>query len=247
MRHREPAICLRAYDYSETSQVVHFLTRGLGVVHLLAKGSKRPKSSTGGAVDLLGEGELVFTTNSRGGLGALIEFSETASRATLRRDAGALNTALYAIELTGAMLAEGDPHTGVFDLLHNALERLGQGGRSTPAVLAYFQWRLLRHVGLLGDLGRCVSCGGEIAGRDAGGVCFSSTCGGLLCDACQGAQSEKTPVDAAALVGIAAIAQAESGHKADLSDEQARAVSRVLAYHVRYQLGKQLKMERFVI
>ena len=60
MRHREPAICIRATDYSETSQVVCFLTRGAGLVRLLAKGSKRAKSATGGAIDLLSEGDLVF-------------------------------------------------------------------------------------------------------------------------------------------------------------------------------------------
>ncbi|GAG45812.1 unnamed protein product, partial [marine sediment metagenome] len=55
MRHRQPAICLRASDYSETSQVVAFLTRAEGVVRLLAKGAKRAKSKSGGALDLLSE------------------------------------------------------------------------------------------------------------------------------------------------------------------------------------------------
>jgi len=75
MRHRQPGICLRVTDYSETSQVVHFLARGCGVVHLLAKGTKRPKSRSGGAIDLLAEGDLVFTTRSSGALGTLIEFT----------------------------------------------------------------------------------------------------------------------------------------------------------------------------
>ena len=53
MRHRQPAIALRTTDYSETSQVVHFLTREMGGVRLLAKGTKRPKSKSGGAIDLM--------------------------------------------------------------------------------------------------------------------------------------------------------------------------------------------------
>ena len=51
----------------------------------------------------------------------------------------------------------------MFDLLHNALVRLGQSDAPTGAVLAYFQWRLLRHVGLMGELKNCVSCGRAVA------------------------------------------------------------------------------------
>ena len=84
-------ICLRAVDYSETSQVVHFLTRNTGIVNLLAKGTKRPKSKSGGMVDLLAEGEVLFSCKNPETLGLLMEFSETVSRTTLRRDARRLN------------------------------------------------------------------------------------------------------------------------------------------------------------
>ena len=73
-----------------------------------------------------------------------MEFSETVSHTSLRRDAQRLNTSLYMLELVHEMLAEGDPHPSVFDLLQRALERMGQDDAPIPAVLAYFQWRLLR-------------------------------------------------------------------------------------------------------
>ena len=38
-------ICIRAVDYSETSQVVTFFARQTGKVPLIAKGAKRQKSS----------------------------------------------------------------------------------------------------------------------------------------------------------------------------------------------------------
>ncbi len=163
MRHREPAICLRTIDYSETSQVLHFLTRGAGTVRVLGKGTKRPKSKSGGAIDLLQEGQLVFSTGRGQGLATLIEFTETVSHSALRKEAGRLNTSVYMLELAAAMLGEGDPHAEVFDLLHNALARLGHTDAPVQAVLAYFQWRLLRHVGLLGQLSTCVCCSRAIA------------------------------------------------------------------------------------
>jgi len=249
LRQRETAICIRTTDYSETSQVVHFLTRGWGVVRLIAKGTKRPKSKSGGAIDLLGEGDLIFTASSRDSLGTLVEFTETVTHGDLRTDPRRLNTALYMIELVGAMLAEADPHPEVFDLLHNGLARLGQADSPVGAVLAYFQWRLLRHVGLMGELKACVSCGRSVGGGGGSGrnVYFSSIQGGLLCGGCEGTAAEKYRVDGAALAGLAALAAAEAGTKVALRDKQALAANRVLAYHVTQQLGRALKMARYAI
>ena len=250
MRHRQQAICLRTIDYSETSQVVHFLTRGLGLVKMIAKGSKRPKSKTGGALDLLCEGDLVFSSGKGEGLGTLIEFTETASRTAMRRHAGRLNAALYLIELAAAMLAEGDPHPDLFDLLHNGLARLGQDDAPVAAVLAYCQWRMLRHVGLLGEMSSCVSCGTPTARATAGDLrhmVFSSRRGGLLCGSCESGAADKTPVDAAALAGITAMTDAEAGKKVDIDDQHARSVSHILAYHITEQFGKRLRMQRYVI
>jgi DNA repair protein RecO (recombination protein O) len=248
MRSREPAICLRTTDYSETSQVVHFLTRETGVVRLLAKGVKRPKSKSGGAIDLLSEGDLLFSVKDTGTLGTLMEFSETVSHTSLRRDAQRLNTSLYMLELVHEMLAEGDPHRAVFDLLHRALERLGQDDAPIPAVLAYFQWRLLRHVGLLGGLDACCACGASVREMSPrAGVYFSSRQGGLLCDGCEGGEREKFRLEPATLGALATLAAAEGGQRAVLPDAQARSVNRLLGYHVTQQLGKRLKMTRHTL
>lgn len=255
MRQREPAICLRTHDYSETSQVVHFLTRAAGVVRLLAKGTKRPKSKSGGAIDLLSEGDLVFSGAGRQALGTLMEFTETVAHLDLRRDARRLNVALYMIELVAEMLPESDPHPEVFDLLHNGLLRLGQEGAPLRAVLAYFQWRLLRHAGLLGQLNECVSCGVVILAPPQAGTCalppatdvyFSSFQGGLLCDACESAVVEKFRLDHDTLAAIAALTAVEAGTRVTLPDKPAAALTSLLNYHITQQLGKPLRMAKYV-
>ena len=250
MRQRESAICVRTSDYSETSQVVHFFTRGWGAVRLLAKGSKRKKSSTGGGLDLMSEGDLVFIASSRDSLGTLVEFTETVSHADLRTDATRLNAGLMMIEMVGELLPEADPHAEVFDLLHNGLARLGQPDAPVPAVLAYFQWRLLRHVGLLGELERCAACGGQLGapgGRRMPEVHFSSTEGGLICGGCEASLPEKYRLDGATLAGLATLAAARAGKKVTMSDKQANGVNRMLAYHTAHQLGKLLKTARYAI
>ncbi len=246
MQQRDSAICLRTSDYSETSQIVHFLGRASGVLRLMAKGAKRKKSSTGGAIDLMSEGDLVCIPHPAGSLGTLVEFTESDSHLALRTDAARLNTGLYMIELAGALLAEADPHPEVFDVLHNALARLGEADAPAPAVLAWFQWRTLRHTGLLGDLSTCAACGRHI-GPAARGMCFSSSEGGLVCSNCAGGVAEKCRLDHAALAGLDALAAVAAGRKTPLPDNHAHAVNRVLAYHVANQLGKPLKMARYAI
>jgi len=248
MPSRESAICLRTTDYSETSQVVHFLTRRSGVVRLLAKGVKRPKSKSGGAIDLLSEGDLLFSTKDTGALGTLMEFSETVSHTPLRRDAKRLHVSLYLLELAHEMLAEGDPHPEVFALLHGALARLAQDDAPIAAVLAYFQWRLLHHVGLLGGLDVCVGCGQAVrepSRKEA--VVFSSRQGGILCPNCQTDREETFALDPAALAGLAGLAAVEAGQKGLLPPAQANSVNRLLAYHITHQLGKALRMVRYAV
>ncbi len=240
MRQRTPAICLRTTDYSETSQVLAFLTRDCGLVRVIAKGTKRPKSKTGGAVDLFSEGDLVYTDSRSGGLGTLTEFAETVPHTALRRQVSRINAGLYLLEITGQMLAVDDPHPEVFDLLHNALARLADADAPIQAVVAYFQWRFVRHLGLLGSMAGCVLCGQAIS-TDEGDVRFSSREGGLICSGCRPGHGEQIAVDKATHSGLEALAQAELGQRVPFSEAQARQVNRLLAYHLTQQLGRGLR------
>ncbi len=249
MRYREPAICLRTVDFGETSQVVHFLTRDAGIVHLMAKGTKRPKSKAGGAIDLTSEGELVFISKASGAMGTLVEFSETVSHLGLRKNREKLFAAMFMLELVSATLLEGDPHPDLFALIHNGLARLDEGDSNSLAVTAYFQWRLLRHVGLSIRIDRCVSCDGDLASSQsarAGKVYFSSSLGGLICRNCEAAVAQKKRITPETLAGLDALLAAESGQRTNLPDNQARGVNRLLVYHIQQQIGKPLHLARHI-
>ncbi|MCE5327057.1 MAG: DNA repair protein RecO [Planctomycetaceae bacterium] len=252
MRHRELAICLRAYDYSETSQVLHFLTRSGGAVRALGKGTKRPKSKSGGLVDMFSEGELIYSTGRGESLATLIEYTESDSHSALRKDLRRLNAGLYMIEIVAATVSEADVHVEVFDLLHNALARLGQADAPVQAVLAFFQWRLLGHLGLLGDLRLCQGCQTPLiaaapAPKGRQEVFFSSTMGGLICTRCRMTAKEAIAVDAPALAGIAALTASRSTKRPALEEPQARKVNRLLCYHIAQQINHWPKMARHVV
>ncbi len=242
-RPRDRAICLYATDFSETSQVVHLLTREHGVVHLLAKGSKRATSATGGRIDLLSTGEVVFIPSRSESLGTLTEFTEATNHSPLRKRLAALNGALYMVEITRMLLAEGDPYPPVFDLLAAALDRLDKPEAPVAAVLAYFQWRLLGHVGLLGEMSHCLNCGRPLDRRR---TYFTSREGGMLCRECEGGWTEKRHVSGDALAAVAALTAMQQRRPATLSEPQALAVLDLLTYHLSYQLGRTPRMFRYI-
>ena len=76
---------------------------------------------------------------------------------------------------------------------------------------------------------------------------FSSARGGLLCAACEGGVTEKHRVSVSTLSGLSALSAAAAGAKAALPEPQAVGVNRMLAYHIRHQLGKPLRMARHAI
>jgi DNA repair protein RecO len=157
------------------------------------------------------------------------------------------------LEVVSATMAEDDPHADVYELLSKALRRLTQADAPAQAVLAYFQWKLLRSIGLLGDMSACVACGSELPGPQRGGY-FSSRQGGLLCEACEGASVEKLRIEPATRRGLATMRDvadrrqvAGSAPRATLPEPDARAVNRLLEYHLTEQLGRTLRTARYVI
>ena len=59
---KDTAICIRAVDYSETSQILTFFSRDNGKFSAIAKGSKRPKSAFDGPIEIFAYGKIVFTS-----------------------------------------------------------------------------------------------------------------------------------------------------------------------------------------
>ncbi|NQU76254.1 MAG: DNA repair protein RecO, partial [Planctomycetes bacterium] len=161
-----------------------------------------------------------------------------------------LYAALYMVEITRMLLGECDPNPRVFDLLSAALGRLDRDDAPMQAVIAFFQWRLLHHIGLAGEMDHCVSCGRamtELRSADIRrGVYFTSGQGGLLCRNCQSARTEKRHAGPNVLAGLMALRALDRRQKATLSEHQAAAVNDLLAYHVIYQLGKTPKMLRHI-
>jgi DNA repair protein RecO (recombination protein O) len=169
----DSAICIRRWDFSETSQTVSVLTRGHGVIRGLAKGAKRQRGSFSGGLDLLTQGQLVAIVKPGRDLSTLTHWHLERTFPVLRQSLPANRAGWHMADLVHLMLTEHDPHRAVFDALVTALETLG-GQCPVERVLLRFQWALLRETGYQPRLD-----------HDAGGartLAFSPTDGGIVAD-----------------------------------------------------------------
>jgi DNA repair protein RecO len=162
MLKKDLAICIRAVDFSETSQVLTFFTRANGKIGAIAKGSKRPKSPFDGPVEMLSYGEIVFT-DGKDKLATLTEFQQSPIVSNLQKNLYAMYCCLFAAELINHLIHDYDPHPELFDSFLQFMQNLNEQQtsdehRDSLALLILFQLSLLRAVGLQPILSHCANC-----------------------------------------------------------------------------------------
>ncbi len=167
---RDEGICLRHWDWSETSQTVSLFGRSLGVLRGLAKGARRERSRFGGGIDLLTRGEFGVIVKPSTELATFTEWDLLETYPGLRDALPCNRVAFYAADLVQRLLAPADPHPGLYDAMLDLLRALDAaarcGSQEDPArsdqtaraaqALLRFQWRLLAETGVQPSL-ECAS------------------------------------------------------------------------------------------
>ncbi len=247
---KDLAICIRAVDYSETSQVVTFFTRDMGKIGAIAKGSKRPKSAFGGPIEILSHGKIVFTDSSREKLATLTEFEpayEGPGLAGLHNALFALNCCYFAAELLNHLTDDYDPHPELFDSLLQFLQDVRENDNESKilALSILFQLGLLKEVGLQPILDYCVNCKTRYEHRVSGiryPVYFSSSANGLVCKDCEPAFPDKIK-----LSRNAAGCLTNLKHIPDAAENTLREIQKVLVHHFTELLGHLPKMAKHIL
>jgi len=192
------ALILRAFEFGESSQVVHLFTEREGRVHAIAKGARRLNGAFHGGMDLLVLGNLVlYGRRGTNQLRTLASFTGITQFAGLRRRLGRFHNAIHASALLLGFAREEQPHPDLFELTVSLLRLLEQADDDDADALGLaYETMLLRLVGFHPELTRCVECGR--AARNITRTRLSPRHGGLLCRGCRSADPE-----AAALTGRA--------------------------------------------
>lgn len=173
---RDEAVCIRQWDWSETSQTVTLLGRETGLIRGIAKGAKRENSQFSGGLETLTRGELLAVTRPSAQLATLTAWDLQETFPALRRSLRAFYCGMYFADLVQHLVSEADPHPVLFDALVDSLRGLEDVGGEELALLR-FQWAVLSEAGYRPELDSDVTTGGPLI--EASSYGFRPAQGGL--------------------------------------------------------------------
>jgi DNA repair protein RecO (recombination protein O) len=190
------SLVLHSFDYRETSRIVRIATRDAGVLSVIARGARRPKSPFGSAIDLFTSGVAHVRMHPSGDLHSLNGFDATRTRSEL---AGSLArfTAASAISELCMRFAREDDSGRVHDAATAVLDAIGEAlPEAVPAIALAGAWRVVAELGFAPSLDQCASCHADLAPNDA--VTFDHRAGGALCARCGrlGPRGRQLPAEA---------------------------------------------------
>ncbi len=177
----DQGVCVRVWDWSETSQTVAVLTREHGLVRGVAKGSKREKSGFSGGFEIATRGQVGLQIKRGDQLSLLTSWDLNQIYPVIRSTSSGFGAAMTLLEAAQSCVQPLDPHPGVFDALCGALDALTGARDGDVACVAAFLWRALDDTGHKPELDHDVNTGEALA--EAATYAFSPRLGGLVADA----------------------------------------------------------------
>lgn len=243
MLKKDQAVCLRAVDYSETSQIITLFARAGGKISAIAKGSKRPKSAFEGPIEIFSCGPIVFAEPRREKLATLTEFEQNKPFRGLRKKLFALNSCLFAAELVNSFTTELDPNPELYDGFVQFLHDCQDASESVDAVrlLIVFQLDLLGRVGTRPVLAACVNCKSPYS-RSWSRVYFSSEANGFICRDCQSNFPDRIQLSISAAKCLNDLKLLGRTDEATLNE-----IEKVLIYHFTELLHRPPKMAKYFL
>jgi len=245
---RVHALVLRAFEYGETSQILHLLTREEGRVHGIAKGARRLNGAFHGGVDApcLGEA-LVYARRPGADLRTLGGFTTTTHFPRLRERLARFHAASHVLALLLAFTREEAPVPIVFDLAVAALALVESADDETAdAFVLGFEAMLLHDAGFFPDLARCVVCAKPA--KNVATARLSPSRGGLLCRTCAPDDPRAATVRGATVAALARIGLGPLADAARLADdaELRRELRAALDLWTTHVLDRPLRTARFL-
>jgi DNA repair protein RecO len=237
----DQAICVRHWEYSETSQTVWLFTRAHGLVRALAKGARRPQAPFAGGVELLTLANVGLILKPDA-LALLTEWDPVRLNTHLRRSLVAHRVGLHLADLVQHLLMEHDPHPDMFEAMLLALDRLRIPADALAAGVV-FQVAALKSIGLWPAIDR-FGDSPEPVPADSRWLAFDPYTHALSREAMIGGpaadRSWKVRPDTLALLNRIASdpASLEAFQAARQNPERTERAGRLLAHHIRSLVGR---------
>lgn len=180
---RTEAYVLKAFRYGETSMIYRLLTRDRGVVPVIARGARSPRSRLGAAVNAFRRLDVTYYDKPGREIQTLSQAEVVSEHREITASLEKLDVAGTWFRFLRSILPDGAPAEPLYALAAVALDRLERTGPSR-----LFRWETYHRAAAAGLLGlaprldACMAC--ERLLPDGGGLAFSIEEGGLACLAC---------------------------------------------------------------
>jgi len=175
------AVVLRTWPVHESDLLVSFFTRDYGRLKGMAKAALKSRKRFGGALEPMTLARAWFAERPRQELVRLDQLEILRSPLSTTVDQARMAVLSFYAEVIDEALPERDPQATVFRLLASVLEQTSAVESEVVQpwmALTYFSLWMTRLMGLLPDIGHCMTCGDSLA---AGEVRFNAYADGLFC------------------------------------------------------------------
>lgn len=236
------AIVLKRIDLGDKDRIITVYAREQGKLSAVAKGARRPGSKLSGTCEPFTYAKMLL---SRGrDLDVLSQAEIRESFPDVKRDIKRIAYGIYLLELVNHFVDERQPNPELFDTLLSSMYVLESG--ADPEITArHFELNVLTLMGYEPHFEACLRCGKPI-GREK--IAFSPSLGGIVCKSCGGAPEDAIWVPGAVTSYVRALLNTEPQKlkTLDFPLGARRDLARMLKWHIRYRLERDLKSAEFI-
>ena len=169
-------IVVSVVDYKESSKIINIFSPDVGVIGVLARGTKKVKSNLSGVTSKLTYGYFHIQYKENG-LSTLMEVDIINGFKNIRRSIDKISYASYLLELS-SMAYKHENNSNIYNLLISSLRKINEG-YDFEIITNILELKLLEYLGIKPVIDSCVNCGSKV---DI--VTISSYKGGYLCKNC---------------------------------------------------------------
>lgn len=226
----------------EADRLLTLYTRDFGKLKAIGKGARKPRSRKTGHIELFMRSQFMIAQGRN--LDIVTQVETVEPYRGIRSDLIRTTYAAYAVELLDSFTPEAEKHTGIYQLLSNALTWFGETDNLLLAA-RYYELRLLSLVGFQPQLFFCVVSGEVVEQEDQ---YFSAEEGGLFKAAHRHRDRRARPISAAA-VKVMRFLQThtwESVQNLQLRRELHQELEMVMHYYLQFLLEKGLRSADFL-
>lgn len=182
------AINLKNYPLNDNDNIVVMFSKTRGLIHAVARGSKRPKSKLGARIQMFIANKLMLFEGKN--LDTISEAQSLNTFSRIRSNLDKLTYSMYIAELVNNFCSKNynydENYEEIYYLLYKVYDLIASAETDNETVLYSIKF-LIKFLALLGwglDFNCCSTCQKELGEDKNKSTVFSYELGGFLCDDC---------------------------------------------------------------